>query len=348
MTAAWTGFIGPLNALNIHLIAGASIAALIGARLVWGMIGSPYARFSSFAFPPRIVLAHLRGLRNGHGRRHLGHNPIGSMMVFALLGVLTLIVLTGVVTLGGQDKQGPLRAFLTYAIGNQARGIHQLLALLLMAMVAAHLGGVLFESLHTHENLTQAMIDGRKRPEPGETRPGGQAHPRLATAIVLGCGAAIGAGVATLASLPAAGVPTAGLDPDFARECSACHIAYHPSLAPAATWAAILRDLPHHFGADASLDPAIATRISTYLAANAAEHWDTLAANRLRDGADPTNPLRITTTRFWRRAHHDIPDAVFATRPVGRQSNCGACHTDAATGSFSPQGIGIPSATPSS
>jgi hypothetical protein len=70
--------------------------------------------------------------------------------------------------------------------------------------------------------------------------------------------------------------------------------------------------LDHHFGEDASLEPATLTRLRAYLMENAAEYFDTLAANRLRI-TDPTEPLRITATPFWRRAHSAIPDRVSPT-----------------------------------
>ena len=58
-------------------------------------------------------------------------------MIFALLLVLTLITITGVVVLGGTEKQGILRAFVSYATGSATREIHQLLAFGLLALMAA-------------------------------------------------------------------------------------------------------------------------------------------------------------------------------------------------------------------
>jgi cytochrome b len=46
--------------------------------------------------------------------------------------------------------------------------IHQVLAWTLLALIAAHLLGVIFTSLRHRENLVRAMFDGRK-PAPRET-----------------------------------------------------------------------------------------------------------------------------------------------------------------------------------
>lgn len=341
-TAGVTGFFGARNALDVHLIAGSLLALLLLFRVVWGVLGGGFARFASFAFSPREVFDYAANLLAGRSRRHLGHNPLGAMMVYALLVVLGLIVLTGVIALGGQDKQGPLAAFVSFATGSLQRQIHKALALLLVAMVLAHLAGVLFESRHERENLTAAMVTGRKRAEPGARRPAWQARTRLAGLVVAGLAAATTAGVAGLSALPARGVPTAPLDADYKLQCSACHVIYHPSLLPAASWQMILDHLGEHFGEDASLDAATVAKLRTYLAANSAEHWDTLPAVMLRRSIDPADPARITATGFWRRMHHRLADRVFASPEVMRRSNCAACHTDAASGLFAPQNIEVP------
>ena len=94
-------------------------------------------------------------------------------------------------------------------------------------------------------------------------------------------------------------------------------MAYHPSLAPAASWSAMMDDLSHHFGENAELDPATADHIRSYLLAHSAEHYDTLVANRLRQ-TDPADPLRITATPFWQRIHRRISASVFASKQVSR------------------------------
>ena len=50
--AAVSGFLLPLNWLNLHLIAGLTLATLLIFRLVWGFTGSTFSRFASFAFSP--------------------------------------------------------------------------------------------------------------------------------------------------------------------------------------------------------------------------------------------------------------------------------------------------------
>ena len=342
--AALTGFVLGRTTLAWHLVAGVAIIVAAIWRVAWGMLGPTYARFASFAYRPAAVLAHLRELPASRRHRHLGHNPLGAMMVFAFIAVLTAIALSGTLALGGLLKQGPLRAFLSYATGQRWLGVHNVLAILLLVMIGAHLAGVAFESWRGQENLLAAMLTGDKPLHPSaEAVPAAHARPRTALAITLGVLATGAAVVAALAQLPGRGVPPAALDPTFAEQCGACHLAFPPSLAPRSTWDGIMADLQHHFGADATLSAEQAAHIRAWLDANSAEHWDTLASHLLRVPA-ADGSLRITDTPGWRHMHRHIPAAVFTAKPVFRRSNCAACHADAAAGRFAPQQIEIPGA----
>lgn len=339
--ALLTGFLAPWTWLRLHLIAGAVIAGLLWFRTVWGVLGPHYARFASFAPRPAAIVHHLRGVIGGRPTPSVGHNPLGSLMVFGLLLVSLAICGTGVVALGGYLKQGPLAAFLSFATGRTALSLHNALAILLAVMIGAHLAGVAMETLLTRENLVRAMITGRKHAAVAPM-PANSFATRLALCLVLIGLCAGSAAIAALAQLSGRGVPPSTEDPNWASQCAGCHFAYPPSLSPGWVWARILDDLQHHFGnADASLSPDLVAQLRTYALANGADHWDTLPAHafRLRDPADP---LRITATPFWRRLHRGIPDRVFKQSAVGSRAACDACHHDAETARFAPQAIAIP------
>ena len=77
---------------DIHVLLGYTFAGLIGFRLVWGLIGTRYARFRSFLFRPRELFEYLRSLLTRSPRHYLGHNPAGSIAVLLLLGAGVLDV----------------------------------------------------------------------------------------------------------------------------------------------------------------------------------------------------------------------------------------------------------------
>src|SRR5277367_4218950 len=157
-----TGLSGPRNVLNIHIAAGALIAGLVAFRILWGLMGPTYARFSSFPVQLAAINADLSGLVAGRRPRYRGHNPLGSLMALALLAILALSVMTGVIVLGGVDKQGPLAFAVPYVAGKAAQRLHLALAYGLAALIAAHLLGVAYESIQARTNLSLAMITGKK------------------------------------------------------------------------------------------------------------------------------------------------------------------------------------------
>lgn len=342
--SAYSGFVLGRTWLAWHLAAGVGVLALVFWRAVWGMLGPTHARFAAFVPRPAALIAHLRGLPRRSRARHLGHNPLGALMVLALLGVPAVLGATGAVTLGGMLKQGPLRAFLSYGTGRFVLGWHNALAILLLVLIGLHLAGVAFESWRGRENLVRAMITGDKPAAPPFVpAPAARVRPRLAAAITVGGLAAAAGVVAILAMRPGYGVPPAAPDAMYAEQCGACHLAFPPSLAPAATWDRLLADLRHHFTADATLSGEQVAHLRAWLDANAAEHWDTRPAHLLRSPA-PDGSLRITDTPGWRRAHRQIAPATFSAAPVYRRSACEECHADAATGRFAPQRIAMPRA----
>ena len=339
--AAVTGWLLPASWLQLHLIAGTVIGCLILWRVVWGFTGTRYSRFRSFAFSPRATVAHLKNLIEGKVRREAGHNPLGALMVFALMGSISTIVLTGVAVLGGQFKQGPLKAFVSFAGAMTYREIHSVVAIALLVLVGGHLAGVIFESWRTRENLAAAMVTGMKRGGFAHEAPMAQARSGLAVSVSVLLAVLLIPGAYALTSLPPFGVAALPKNAAWETECSSCHMAFHPSLLPANSWAAIMAGLSQHFGEDASLDAAANKEITDYLVNHSAETWDSLAANRLCN-VDPVRPLEITATRFWMRLHQDISPAVFSGKAVGAKQNCSACHQDAASGMFAPQAISIP------
>jgi cytochrome b len=344
VTAAATGFLFPANWLSLHVWAGAGVGALILARLVWGVTGSTYARFANFTLAPAAVLAHLKDISSGRVHREGGHNPLGAWMVVALLLMLSGIVVSGLLMLGGMFKQGPGKGFLSFALGDFAREPHEILAWLLLALVAAHIAGMAFESRRSGENLARAMVTGRKAEGFVPAPKAYVARNGLALAVVVAGGALLAVAGFFATTLPPRGVPQMVADATWKTECGDCHMAFHPTLLPAQSWNEILAHLDDHFGEDASLPAEKVAKISAFLAANSAETSDSFAANRFRR-ISAERPLEITATPFWVRRHGDIAEAVFKAAPVNSKQNCAACHADAGSGSFAPQAISIPQET---
>jgi cytochrome b len=139
---------------DLHILSGATMVVLIAFRLVWGVTGTRYARFASFAFGPRAVLHYLRSLATLRPVRHLGHTPAGSWAIWLMLGLGLVAGATG------------------YAAQTDAaewlEDAHGAAAWALLAVVVVHVAGVALSSVMHRENLVGAMITGRKRGAPPE------------------------------------------------------------------------------------------------------------------------------------------------------------------------------------
>jgi len=152
--------------LDLHVIAGYAVGLLIAARVVWGLVGPKYARFSSFIFSPVKALSYLKDLIRLRAKRYLGHSPAGGAMVIAILLVLVLAVVSGVASYAAEEGAGPLAAYFAGA-DIQTRGllamVHQATANLLWLLILLHIAGVLLASYAHKENLVRAMITGFKK-----------------------------------------------------------------------------------------------------------------------------------------------------------------------------------------
>lgn len=142
---------------RVHQPAGYAILALVGLRIVWGLIGSRHARFTDFVPSPRSALAYVRSLTALRPPRSLGHNPLGGLMVLALLGML---VATGI--------SGWLMTWDGYRDAEWVEEMHEAAASGLLALVVLHVLGVISMSILHGENLVRSMITGRKAANPGQ------------------------------------------------------------------------------------------------------------------------------------------------------------------------------------
>lgn len=339
--AALTGFLGDARWLGVHLASGGAAAALVLARIVWGVFGPAHARFADFVPRPRALLIHLRG----GDRRHRGHNPLGALMVLAVIGGICALAVTGVATLGGWFRLGPLAADLGTQAGQTARDWHEAVAIGLLILVALHLGGVLYESRRSAENLTRAMISGRREARPGDADPiAARPQVREAVAVFLALAAGLALATVTFWARPVPNSPTPRIDPLVAEECGACHMVHHPSVLPAASWRHLMATLDDHFGENAWIDAGDAAEIEAWLTEHAAETVDTAPA-RLFGQPDPATPAALPRHPNWQRLHAGLPEALFARAPIYTAANCASCHGDAETGRFSPFSITIPKET---
>jgi len=156
----------------VHEFAGYAVAALVGFRLIWGFVGSRYARFSQFVRGPAATLSYVGDIARGRERRFLGHNPPGAAMVVALLVALSGTAFVGwlMEEPGRAETAARQLQFVAPAFADEDDGeaesplkeVHETLANAMLLLIALHLGGVLSASLLHGENLVRAMVTSHK------------------------------------------------------------------------------------------------------------------------------------------------------------------------------------------
>lgn len=355
-----SGEVLPKSWIGAHAFFGYVIAGLIAFRLFWGVFGPEPSRFKSFLYSPRATLDYARRMLALRPPFHLGHNPLGALMVFALLATLGVLIASGIVALGGTERMGPLAGQVSFELAKAAEHVHEGAVGALGVLVGLHVAGVLLSSLAERRNLIRAMIDGFKRvpagvpvarPKPARLAAAALAlaafgaiaaalyavTPNVAVGNVAMGNVAMGASPLAVSADPARLVPLAAHE----RECGDCHVVHHPSLLPAGQWNAVMDGLADHYGEDASIAAEDHAAIAAYLSAHAAETWDTKAANAFRVPAPP-DALPVSGTPRWKRIHRKIDAATFARADIGGPSNCAACHADARTGLFRLRDSAIP------
>ena len=158
-----TQFITKDDFLTIHSYSGYMIITLLTLRIVWGFIGTHYARFSNFIATPSAAITYLKEELAGDARRYIGHNPAGAIMVFALIITLLLTGFTGMATIA-TNGEGPLAGTFIASFSEDVMGeLHEILTGILLALIIFHVLGVIFSSLAEEENLISAMITGKKK-----------------------------------------------------------------------------------------------------------------------------------------------------------------------------------------
>ena len=154
--------IGHRNPLfAVHMLLGGVMAFMVLLRIIWGFVGSRWARFDSFVMRPAEILGYLGGIFTGHARRYTGHNPGSSLAAYLMFGLLIGLAVTGLMLGNGA--------------GDAVEELHELMAWAMVLVVGAHLLGILVHTFRHRENIAASMVDGRKKADPAgaiaSTRP---------------------------------------------------------------------------------------------------------------------------------------------------------------------------------
>ncbi len=137
-----------------HVYAGYTVAGLLVSRIIWGFMRTGYASFRSFPPNPVGAFKYMVNTIKGHARRFKGHNPAGSLVIYAMLILGITTVISGYLVF----NDGWLIDN-TYLL----QDIHFYASWSWLGLVVMHVIAVVLESIIHKDNLIRAMITGCKR-----------------------------------------------------------------------------------------------------------------------------------------------------------------------------------------
>lgn len=163
VVAAWgLGKFGP-DIMTLHFYFGYTVLGLLAFRLIWGFVGPEHARFKSFAYGPFSTLKYVFGMFRRRPSYWRGHNPLGGVFVFILLGVLLVHATTGLfVDPEDYVNTGPLAGYVGSDAARTALSWHDTLSWVVLGLVVLHVAAIGFYNKWKRENLVTPMITGRK------------------------------------------------------------------------------------------------------------------------------------------------------------------------------------------
>lgn len=139
---------------SYHMLAGITMIFLLLLRIIWGFIGTTYARFSAFKLQPRELIQYLKDAVISKTKRYLGHNPASSYAAILMFICAIGLAVTGILMTNGIEMEFYEES-------------HELFANLFLITVIIHVGGILFHHLKHNDSLWSSMLDGNKKSLPG-------------------------------------------------------------------------------------------------------------------------------------------------------------------------------------
>ena len=130
---------------QLHMIFGIVALFLLAVRVVMGIVGSRYSRFTSFPVHPREVIGYMVSAAVSKTKLYAGNNP-GSAVAAVLMFLLVPALFISGIGYGGEAIEE----------------LHEAFAWALLAVIVMHLAGLAWHTIRHQENISLAMVTGKK------------------------------------------------------------------------------------------------------------------------------------------------------------------------------------------
>jgi len=175
------------DAMDIHFYIGYFTLWLIIFRLIWGFVGTKYAKFSSFIAGPKAIFAYSKSVLTKQHTFSIGHNSLGGLILPAVIILVGLQAISGLFTTDDIVYSGPYYATASYELQQYMQWLHHNIFYLLLAVIGLHLVAIGWYLVFLKHNLIGPMLNGKKAVAPKD----GIEHSQLIKAILIMCLVAI-------------------------------------------------------------------------------------------------------------------------------------------------------------
>ncbi|PLY05890.1 MAG: cytochrome C [Arcobacter sp.] len=331
--------------LTLHVSFGIFVFGMFLKKIVWGLIGPKYARWSDFDFTLKNLKFYFtEKIENRYREIPAGHNPASSWFAFLVTWIGIFCCLSGFILYGIQEGNG-LTSFLNknyYSLMYIYDDIHIILVYILLAMIFFHISGVLVEQFYHKTNMVMAMVSGYKKAKGTDIKPRfcmvffGSLY-TFFVFILFFYVYFIPDNILIKSKFEK--IDYKAMHKDFQFECSDCHNLIPPHLLPKDSWTELMSRQDNHYDEDLNLSKSLAKSIETFLVENSAEKSTREASFKLHEEIKDSKKFTITKTQYWINTHKNIPKEVFKSDKVESKSNCIACHKDFEVGILSDTNI---------
>lgn len=144
--------------MDWHVRLGITALALLIFRVIWGIAGPRYARFSQFLCGPATVWRYIKAIRQPTHAQP-GHNPLGALSVIAMLLIIGIQAVTGLFANDEILTQGPFAQFVSDATSSLMTSLHSKNEPFVYLIIILHLLAILIYTLRG-QNLVGPMLHG--------------------------------------------------------------------------------------------------------------------------------------------------------------------------------------------
>jgi len=146
--------------IEIHIKLGFFALALLVFRILWGLIGPKYARFSQFIPSPKSLYLYLSNPKEKIATP--GHNPLGALMVVLMILLISIQAISGLFINDDVFSSGPYYGSVSKEVEKIMAFLHHNTFDFMIAAIFLHLAAITFYWLVKKENLVLPMITGNK------------------------------------------------------------------------------------------------------------------------------------------------------------------------------------------